>query len=105
VIVDVKKPPGIESARRTALARTIREKVAKEVQGERDYQDAKWGGPEGDDKRTPAMFAGWITEYLTGSTERAARHDIRTRLRKVSALAAAAVEAIDRRAYYEGQGK
>lgn len=101
--MEIHRPPGIAETISAAVARKVRDEVAAEIQRERDYQDEKWGGPEGDDKRTPAEFAGYIMEYLLASTERAARHDIRTRLVKVSALAAAAVEAMDRRTFGEGK--
>lgn len=73
-------------------------RVFEEVKWERDYQDKKWGGPDHDDTaETNESMCGYIQEYLDGTSGRAARHDLRTRLVKVAALAVATIERIDRR--------
>ena len=74
--------------------------VIAEVAEERGRQDGKWGGPDHDDKYTPAEFVQWIKDYAgwtrqmasMGSTDKA-----RKRLIQVAALAVAAVESIDRK--------
>jgi hypothetical protein len=59
---------------------------------ERDYQDAKWGGPAHDDTEPPAAWVGYITEYLLGEG-RAEGYSFAKRMVKVGALALAALEA------------
>lgn len=59
----------------------------KKVLDERNYQDAKWGGPDHDDAQTEADWIYDIGDYST-------RHgvDFVTRMTKVAALAIAAIE-------------
>lgn len=97
-----------------AARRTI---ILHEIGAERDRQDAKWGGPVHDDKRTPGAWFDLIIEkaadnhdvmtyhyqrVLDGQEEPTA-HDLahmdrlcRNRLVKIAALAIAGIEAIDR---------
>ena len=84
----------------------MKESILDEIKKERDYQDNKWGTTF-DDNNSPHDFAVYITKYATRnmggtlgqktfiSDEEYAQ--IRTDMIKVAAIAAAAVEAIDRK--------
>ncbi len=72
---------------------TTREKIFKEVDDERLYQDAKWGGPEHDDKEREHDWTSDIERYVHGNGE----HGFRTSMVKVAALAVAAIESHDRK--------
>jgi hypothetical protein len=71
--------------------------VYDEIRAERDRQDAKWGGPEADDRNRPND---WVA-YLAGHIGRAWAWPMdlavyRRQLIRVAALAVAAVESLDR---------
>lgn len=73
--------------------------VLHDITAERERQDAKWGGAEHDDQKSPNDFIQHIQDYAgwarvmagMGSVEK-----LRKRLIQVAALAVAAVEALDR---------
>lgn len=73
--------------------------VYDDVVQEREYQDAKWGGPEHDDTHTSKEFLDFIDRKI-----RRANHEwfiqqdkeVRKKLIQIAALAVAAVESIDR---------
>lgn len=71
-----------------------RAKVLEEVNGERNYQDTKWGGPIHDTTETQDNWVQYINEYASGKG-RATSYDFRKRMVKVAALAVAAIEAND----------
>lgn len=58
---------------------------------ERAYQDKKWGGAVNDASQSREDWIKYITEYAQG-TGRAEHYDFATRMKKVSALALAALE-------------
>ena len=62
------------------------------IDAERDRQDARWGGPEHDDRRGPGDWWSLVARQFSD----AGTHDHRTRLVKVAALAVAALESYDR---------
>lgn len=75
------------------------ESVIAEVVKERRRQDAKWGGPEHDDKHSPCDWHEMICDYNGWARRMIAMNspdEARQRLIQVAALAVAAVERIDR---------
>ncbi len=72
----------------------------QEIQAERDAQLAKWGHAD-DDKWTPAEWAALLAHYSTrlavGDLRAIDMAALRRDMVKVSALALACVEAIDRK--------
>lgn len=79
----------------------MREKIFKEIDAERDAQDAKWGA-EFDDRNTAYNWAAYIAQYATrnliGNPRAASEVLFRADMVKVAALAVAAIESTDRRA-------
>lgn len=76
--------------------------VYAEIQGERAYQEGKWGTAN-DDLNTPFNWAAYIaqdaTRNLIGAPANATDlAKFRTDMVKVAALAVAAVETLDRKA-------
>lgn len=81
----------------TAAVRTHR--VLAEVEGERQYQNTKWGGATHDDHHAPDDWLRFLDEHV-GKARSAAPvgwPEYRQRLLEVAALAVAAVETLDRR--------
>jgi hypothetical protein len=72
-----------------------RESVIEEINRERAYHDAKWGGAAHDDRETTANWQYYLREYSQGEGRGKGR-DFRTRMVKTAALAIAAIEAYDR---------
>jgi hypothetical protein len=70
--------------------------IMAEIAAERQYQDAKWGGPRHDDKQeTEGSFRSYIEEYSQG-VGRGKGLNFRTAMLKTAALAVAAIERHDR---------
>lgn len=74
------------------------ETILNEIRQERKYQDQKWSGSSFDDTHSEADWLQWLNEYANG-TGRAAGRAFRERMVKTAALAVAAIEAMDRKAY------
>jgi hypothetical protein len=75
----------------------IREEVYALIDGEREYQDRKWGGQEHDQQHPPEDFivfiSGYVRSALQGVYEGTQdREFILSCLRKIGALAVAAME-------------
>lgn len=73
--------------------------VLRDIVNERARQDGKWGGPEHDDQHSVATFVQLIEDYAGWARVMAGMDSMdkaRRRLVQVAALAAAAVECIDR---------
>jgi hypothetical protein len=74
-------------------------KQLAEVQAERDYQTGKWG-TSFDDQNTPHQWMAYISSYgsrhLAGNPALVDRAAFREDMKKVAALAVAAMEAFDR---------
>lgn len=86
----------------SALIHTMGDRglIYREVDGERDRQDAQWGGAEHDDEHQGSDFVRFVREH----TDRArtaintgALDEFRKQLVEVAALAVAAVESLDRK--------
>ena len=78
----------------------IQKKAMFDVVNERARQDAKWGGPEHDDKHPTYEFVQLIQDYSGWARVMAgmgSNNKARRRLVQVAALAIAAIEAIDRK--------
>ena len=73
-----------------------RQRIYKEIDEEREYQDNKWG-TENDNKNTPNDWIAYITAY-NGKAYRypSDKDNFRKCMIKVAALAIAAIEACDR---------
>ena len=71
--------------------------IFNEIDKEREYQDKKWGGHSNDDKLDMAQWAGFVSEYATGSSARTWQKPSRERFVKAAALCVAAIEALDRK--------
>lgn len=71
--------------------------VYDEIRGERARQDAKWGGPDHDDRHSLDDWCDFIEER-TRLLYPANLDDSRATLIEVAALAVAAIESMDRRA-------
>lgn len=69
--------------------------AVKDVLKERDYQDGLWGQANDRDSMTQSLWIKILTDYATGTCDRARGYDFRTRMIKASAIALAAVEAYD----------
>jgi hypothetical protein len=70
-------------------------RILDEIQAERDRQDAKWGGPEHDDRHS---FGDWL-HYLRKHVNKAVGEDadvFKRQMIRAAALAIAAIEATDR---------
>lgn len=68
-----------------------------DVLAERERQEAKWGGPEHDDRHHPLHWCGFVGEHLARARKQRG-HNYRYQMVRVAALALAAVESFDRRA-------
>jgi hypothetical protein len=82
-----------------------RESIHREVDGERDHQDEKYGGPEHDDQHLPndwiamvARYGGGAAAYPTCSKTLtpADRRRFRKGMIQVAGIAFAAIESVDR---------
>lgn len=77
--------------------------VFDDVLEERSRQDAQWGGAEHDDEHSVFEWYGFIEHQMELLAVEQQGHDVddipaaRTRLVKIAALAAAAIESLDRR--------
>lgn len=80
---------------------TSMDNILNRVASERLYQDARWGGPEHDDKHLPVEWIGFINEYLGQAAEISSRPGVTTEefvlefqdaMIKIAALAVAATE-------------
>ncbi|MCC6419517.1 MAG: hypothetical protein IT429_14890 [Gemmataceae bacterium] len=76
------------------------ESVLAEVREERQQQDARWGGPEHDDRHSPWDWVAITVRHLGLAAEDGGQGVDPVRYRRqmirVAALAVAAVEALDR---------
>lgn len=82
--------------------------LLEEVAAERDRQDEKWGGPANDDRWNPADWHAMLADYNGWARQMLCMGSIdkgRRRLIQLSAMALAAVEAIDRRKALLGEGE
>ncbi len=76
--------------------------VYDEIREERAAQDAKWGGPEHDDRHTIWGWAHFLRRHVVRATDAvdlrgsAKRIVFRRQMIRAAALAVAAVEALDR---------
>lgn len=70
-----------------------RQTIYTEIDGERDYQDKKWGGSTFDDTQTKQQWEEYIMQYAVGERGPAS---FRARMIKVAALAVAAIESHER---------
>lgn len=59
------------------------------INAERDYQDAKWGGPEHDRQHHSSEWVDFIEKYLLRAKENL---DVRKNIVRIAALAVAALE-------------
>lgn len=93
----------------TALVETSgpRGLVYREVDAERERQDAKWGGPTHDDEHDPEDWIAWIEQRCSRADEmvgcpeeewpeRGPEAEYRRNLVQVAAVAIAAIESMDR---------
>lgn len=70
----------------------LREHIFVDINGEREYQIAKWGN-EFDAKNTPNDWVAYISKYLGQTVTMPFNEDVfRTQMLKVAALAVAALE-------------
>lgn len=77
---------------------SLRRAVLREVEGERERQDAKWGGVPGVDRRDDHTYAAVITEEVGEVCKAWLERDIaslREELVQVAAVAVAWIEEID----------
>ncbi len=79
--------------------------IIRDIESERRYQDAKWGGPEADDiKNGPIQWVFYICRFATRWFQEGdyvphttgKLKDFRRDMVKVAALAVAAIEQYDR---------
>lgn len=70
-------------------------RILVEVEGERDRQNEKWGGPSHDAQHGPRDWAAFITEHLGKALDATRPQDYRRRMLQVAALAVAAIETAD----------
>lgn len=97
----IKRPSSLVQDRELKLDELTIAEFFRKILGERAYQDEKWGGPDFDDTHSQQEWERHIAEYAAGTSERASKHDFKTRMIKVAALAAAAYQSqsrIDRHA-------
>ena len=71
--------------------------IHDEIQEERARQDAKYGGPDGDDKNTVNDWVASITRHAGWAVVREDLAVFRRQMVRVAALAWAAIEWCDRR--------
>jgi hypothetical protein len=74
-------------------------RIVAEVIGERERQDAQWGGPEHDDRHLANDWVAIIVRHLGLAADDAAATDperFRRQLVRVAAVAVAALESFDR---------
>lgn len=73
-----------------------RQQVYKIIDGERDYQDRKWGGRTHDDKKSVGDFIVYMDQYLFRAKEYLTKNPNKTyamdAIRKLTALGIAAME-------------
>ena len=63
------------------------------IDGERDYQDEKWGGAEHDAQHNPIDFVNFVMDYVEKAAVAAIQGgEVMPALRKIAALAVAAME-------------
>ncbi len=92
----------VQSATEHTLRMTARKSLHRtlaEVGTERMRQDAKWGGPEHDDCKSPDNWCRDIEAYLMWARQMADMGNpdkYRSRMLQVAALAVAACETLDR---------
>ena len=82
------------------------EEIFKEIMGERERQDHQWGGPPHDDRHSPCDWAAYIDKQLSAAEnewlEKRNLGLFSERMRKIAALAVAAIQSIDRKSDRQG---
>lgn len=73
------------------MDKELQQKIFKQVQDEREYQEVCWADAE----NTHEDWQEYCAEYALANTERTAGRNFRERMVKVAALAFAAIEAVD----------
>lgn len=86
----------------TALIHTMGDRglIYREVDAERDRQDAQWGGPAHDDEHQGSDFVRFVrehTDHARNAIHAGALDEFRKQLVEIAALAVAAVESLDRK--------
>lgn len=76
----------------------LRNKVLRDIETERQAQDAKWGGPDHDDEHDTEDWCMYIRKFVKRAEYDADELGSRGRqhLIRIAALAVAAIESIDR---------
>ncbi len=71
--------------------------IFREVESERDRQDAKWGGVDHDDEHTAYDWGSWIRHRAILVANGLSAPERRRLLVEIAALAVAAIESHDRK--------
>lgn len=69
--------------------------ILNEIRAERKRQDAKWGGPDHDDKHHPGQWLDFIMRFWNKANNPS--EPFRYRMIQIAALAVAAIESHDRK--------
>lgn len=70
--------------------------IFQEIREERQAQDAKWGGPDHDDQHVPNDWIAFIGRHAGMASYGVTDSTFRKQMKRVAALAVAAIEAYDR---------